>query len=307
MPLVFSILLALAAAKQGKASSRPSAIEPSYGWSVIGECPGGAVAAREPLYPGRLAMVQDLGCDLDDLDVEARRWPFFSAFGAKVAVFAVPLEWEPGERGVGLCRAGVCIEGTVNVAEAAYQLSEINVAGKFLKPPPAEAERIKQDRELIAHVFSAGELDDENMAAFAYFAQPFMRPRPPRYTSLFGAERVLNHKQHTRHLGLDFDGNTGEPIYAAQDGIVMLARDLFYSGNSVFLLHGMRLWTTYFHMTEIKVREGQYVHAGDLLGLVGKTGRVTGPHLHFAAKLAGYYFDPEELFELTQQLMLLPP
>ena len=128
---------------------------------------------------------------------------------------------------------------------------------------------------------------------------PWALPRPPDYTSVFGANRVLNGKSKTRHLGTDFDGKVGEPIVAAQGGVVVLAEDLFFSGNSVFVSHGLGLFTTYFHMTKIEVKAGQHVSAGALLGTIGKTGRVTGPHLHFSTKLWGHYFEPMELFELT--------
>ena len=78
----------------------------------------------------------------------------------------------------------------------------------------------------------------------------------------------------------------------------MLAADLYYSGNSVFVSHGHGLFTSYFHMTELQVKTGAYVSKGQQIGTIGRTGRVTGPHLHFSAKLDGLYFDPIELFDL---------
>ncbi len=113
--------------------------------------------------------------------------------------------------------------------------------------------------------------------------------------SLFGERRIFNGTLKSRHLGLDIDGKTGDPVRAANDGVVRLTRDCFYSGNTVFLSHGAGIFTDYFHLSKILVKNGQTVKKGQVIGLLGRTGRVTGPHLHFATKVSGTIFDPEAL------------
>ena len=91
------------------------------------------------------------------------------------------------------------------------------------------------------------------------------------------------------------------PDYAANDGEVVMVRDCFASGNTVLVHHGGRLFTAYFHMSKFEVKEGQKVKRGELLGLVGKTGRVTGPHLHFGVKLDGRWVNAESLLRLSMK------
>ena len=92
-------------------------------------------------------------------------------------------------------------------------------------------------------------------------------------------------------------GDTGDPVYASNDGRVALSHDLFYSGQAVYLDHGLGFFTAYFHLSERLVSDGQWVEKGQLIGRVGATGRVTGPHLHWSAFLRGQHLDPLSLLE----------
>ncbi|MCC6811715.1 MAG: M23 family metallopeptidase [Deltaproteobacteria bacterium] len=284
-----------------------SASMPVYAWEPAVTCgDAGVLLVRQPVLPGRLGVVMDLGCDLAYLDFGGRRVRVQTLAGRdarerRFALWAVPLEWTAGEQVIGACVGGGCAPLRLRVEDVPYPKSEIKVAKKFASPPPSEQERIKRDRVNIDRAFAAGMFDgglEAPMCSLQQFTLPFVLPRPPLYTSLFGALRIINKEKHTRHLGTDFDGEVGEPIVAAADGTVVLAEDLYFSGNSVFISHGLGLFTTYFHMTKIDAKSGDHVFAGQKIGTIGRTGRVTGPHLHFSAKLWGYYFDPAELFEL---------
>ena len=255
---------------------------------------------RAPLYPGRLGMFRDWGCEITYIDVDGRR----VALENGEAVFSVPLEWEPSPRVFGACSDEGCEPLVAEIAAVHYPQSFVAVDNKFVAPPASEKARILRDRVHIADAFAFGELGAPNRL----WEGEFDLPRPPVFTSMFGAERVISDKtkpkaepKRTRHQGLDFDGEIGDPIEAVQTGVVVLAEPLFYSGGTVFINHGGGMFTTYFHMSEIKAHVGDHVRAGTLLGLVGKTGRVTGPHLHFSAKWRGTYFDPFELFESFDQ------
>jgi biotin carboxyl carrier protein len=111
----------------------------------------------------------------------------------------------------------------------------------------------------------------------------------------FGARRVINGQPRSPHTGADYAAAAGTPVLAPADGTVALAGDLFFSGNSVFVDHGDGLITMVFHLREIDVREGQEVRAGQRLGVVGSTGRATGPHLHFGVRWRGARVDPAVL------------
>jgi murein DD-endopeptidase MepM/ murein hydrolase activator NlpD len=123
-------------------------------------------------------------------------------------------------------------------------------------------------------------------------------PRQDRITSEFGVRRVFNGELRSRHYGVDFDGEPGDPIVASNRGVVALVGDFYYSGNVVYLDHGKGLITIYMHMSEVDVTEGQIVERGQQLGRVGATGRVTGPHVHWIARYSRISVDGLSLFDL---------
>ena len=114
----------------------------------------------------------------------------------------------------------------------------------------------------------------------------------------FGDKRVFNGKMQSQHYGVDLDGAVGAPIIAAQDGEVVLVRHCYTSGRTVLLYHGAGVYSAYFHMSRTRVRAGQRVRRGQRIGDVGKTGRVTGPHLHFSMRVDGLYVDPASVLAL---------
>lgn len=131
------------------------------------------------------------------------------------------------------------------------------------------------------------------------WTHPFLRPRAARVTSQFGTGRVFNGRVSSRHLGVDYRGSVGEPILAANRGVVALVAEFFLAGNVVYIDHGNGLVTGYFHMSETKVAVGDTVDRGQQIGLVGATGRVTGPHLHWSARFGALTIDPADLLSLA--------
>ena len=116
----------------------------------------------------------------------------------------------------------------------------------------------------------------------------------------FGARRILNGQKRAPHNGVDFSAPVGTPVEAPAPGRVALAEDLYFSGGTVILDHGGGLFTSYFHLSKIDVAEGDVVEPGRRLGAVGATGRVTGPHLHWSARLAGARINPLSLRRLPE-------
>jgi murein DD-endopeptidase MepM/ murein hydrolase activator NlpD len=127
---------------------------------------------------------------------------------------------------------------------------------------------------------------------------PFMRPRTTIITSAFGSGRLFNGRLTTRHLGVDFRGGVGEPIRAANRGVVALVANFFLAGNVVYVDHGGGIVTAYFHMSKPLVSTGDTVSRGQVIGLIGATGRVTGPHLHWAARYGAITVNPLDLVSL---------
>ena len=131
---------------------------------------------------------------------------------------------------------------------------------------------------------------------------PFEQPVRGIYSSPFGLRRFLNDQPRSPHSGLDIAADTGTPVAAPAPGTVALTGDFFFSGNVVYLDHGGGLITMYGHLDRIDVQQGAHVDRGDIIGAVGATGRVTGPHLHWTISLQGDRVDPVVLMEVFRGL-----
>jgi murein DD-endopeptidase MepM/ murein hydrolase activator NlpD len=183
----------------------------------------------------------------------------------------------------------------VPIVEGSYPESVLSVDPKFSQRAPA---RVQPEQAAINQAFKSS-------APARLWQESFVRPATGIETSPFGVRRTFNGKIESRHRGVDFDGQEGEPIYAANDGVVTLvASDFYYTGTAVFIDHGDQLFTMYFHLSRVDVATGDKVTRGQLLGGIGKSGRVTGPHLHFAVKLSGSYVNPLDLLRLQPGLLL---
>ena len=130
---------------------------------------------------------------------------------------------------------------------------------------------------------------------------PFVRPVEGGISSQYGLRRVFNGQPRGFHKGLDLRSPEGTPIKACADGVVTLADNLYFSGNAVYLDHGLGVVTAYLHMSKILVRPGESVRRGQVVGLVGATGRVTGPHLHLSLFAQGQSVDILPLLEKVEK------
>jgi murein DD-endopeptidase MepM/ murein hydrolase activator NlpD len=134
------------------------------------------------------------------------------------------------------------------------------------------------------------------------WTEPFLRPRSSRITSSFGSGRLFNGRLASSHGGVDFAGHPGDSVRAANRGVVALVDNFFLAGNVVYIDHGGGVLTGYFHLTQALVAVGDTVERGQQIGLVGATGRVTGPHLHWSARYGEHTVDPMGLITLTSSL-----
>lgn len=124
----------------------------------------------------------------------------------------------------------------------------------------------------------------------------FIKPIPGNISTQYGVKRIINDKKISIHKGVDFKSIEGQPVMAVNNGRVVLVKELFFGGKTVVIDHGDELFSVYMHLSEYKVNEGDLVSKGEIIGLAGSTGRVTGPHLHFTFKISDISVNPEVLF-----------
>lgn len=185
------------------------------------------------------------------------------------------------------------VEGThtFDIAPRAVRTRRIRVNPKFVNPPASAMPRIKEETALLNALFR------KRASAERLWTLGAVRPVEGVAVSGFGVRSVLNGQPRGPHTGLDLAAGTGTPVHAPTPGAVVFARPFYFSGNTVILDHGHGLVSTMAHLSVIDVTEGQRVAQGELLGKVGATGRVTGPHLHWAVRLHGDRVDPLKLLE----------
>jgi len=197
------------------------------------------------------------------------------------------------------------------IEKASGSLDSIRAAVTIPKPPPprpgARPRALSVSSRFTQPLDSATQarVDRENATArdigrrahdsAPMWTAPFIRPRASAVTSRFGSGRLFNGTLTSRHLGVDFRGAAGEPIRAANRGVVALVDDFFLAGNVVYIDHGGGVVTAYFHMSKTLVSQGDTVERGQEIGLVGATGRVTGPHLHWSARYGTVTVNPLDL------------
>jgi murein DD-endopeptidase MepM/ murein hydrolase activator NlpD len=179
----------------------------------------------------------------------------------------------------------------VEIHAAHYRTETLNVEPKFVEPGPEELKRIEAEVALKDKVFGASLAEPE-------WSGDFRAPVAAQPTDSFGVRRTFNGKLASVHKGMDFRAASGTPVHAANSGVVVLARPLYYEGNCVVIDHGLGLFTISMHLSRIDVHEGDRVMKGQRLGLSGATGRVTGPHLHWAVRWQGAYLDPAQLLKM---------
>ena len=179
----------------------------------------------------------------------------------------------------------------IEIETKKYPTTELKVDDRYVelsKPDLARANREAKETEAIYAV-----IGDEML-----WNEPFKVPIPGETGTNFGHRRIFNGQPRAPHAGADLHAATGTPIHATNRGRVVLAKHLFFTGNTVILDHGLGVYSLYAHLSRIEVKRGVMVSSGQLLGLAGATGRVTGPHLHWGMRVQGARVDPFTLVEI---------
>jgi murein DD-endopeptidase MepM/ murein hydrolase activator NlpD len=217
------------------------------------------------------------------------------------ALLGVDLELKAGEYPLSLTGKAadasqqISCGSPIAVQEGKFATESLRVAPNFVQPDAEQLARAEKERERLRAIFAT--ITPERL-----WSGSFRVPLDGVTTGgNFGKRRILNGTPGSPHSGVDFPALSGTLIYAAQRGRVVLAEPLYFSGNTVILDHGLGLYTFYGHMESIDAKVGDLVETGALLGKVGATGRVTGPHLHWGLTLNRSRVNPLQLVSLFSE------
>lgn len=245
-----------------------------------------AVPAHSP-WPGGVAVVRIPGAARPEVTVDDRQALVIDAGGEWIALIGIPLD----QAVPGTIEASVSAPGeaprqlAIDISRHDYEEQHLTVERKYVQPAPEQLDRIFAERKIIDAALNNwrdASLADVRMKA----------PVGGRRSSSFGLRRFFNGQPRSPHRGMDIAAVTGTEIDAPLDGVVIATGDYFFNGNTVIIDHGQGFISLYCHLSEIGVAEGDTVAPGTVIGKVGKTGRVTGAHLHFATYLNGTAVDP---------------
>jgi murein DD-endopeptidase MepM/ murein hydrolase activator NlpD len=278
--------------------------------SAFGQRPARAVRIRpQPAAPvrgtvARLVVVQDSAVGDDRLlgvegDAAGEPLHFEIAGPGFTALMGIPLE-DGDSLDVSL---RLVWSEEIDTTRVTLALSQPSPRSERLRVPPALVNYDGPTRARIeAEIARARKVSSDSHDTPRLWTGRFRVPRASRITSVYGTAREYNDEVTSRHMGTDFAGRVGEPVRAAARGRVALVADFYLAGRALYLDHGAGLVTGYFHLSRIEVKEGDTVAAGQVVGRVGRTGRVTGPHLHWIARYGGITVDAMSLVGLEQGL-----
>lgn len=182
----------------------------------------------------------------------------------------------------------------IPVTHRAYPSSTITVPQKFVQPPKEVQAQIEREAAIKQTVFNYSQPN-------RLWRGPFVAPTNTPYTSSFGVRRIYNGGTLRVHQGLDYSAALGTEVTAANFGRVKIARDMYFEGGLIVIDHGESIFTLYTHLSEFLVKEGANIDKNATIAKSGSSGRVTGPHLHFAVRWQGAYLDPSTLLDLWRR------
>jgi len=219
---------------------------------------------------------------------EGERW---------LTVVGVDLDVEPGDHAAPISlqyadgRTQTRPE-TIAVQGKSFPTTRLTVAPKYVELNPEDRARANREAKETAALYA-------RLTPQKYWTGKFVTPIPGVTGGRnFGSRRVFNNQPRAPQSGADLKASTGTKILASNAGKVVLAHDFFFNGNAVFIDHGLGVYTMYLHLSEILVEPGDMVERGQVVGLAGATGRVTGPHLHWGVRIGDARVDPFSLIEM---------
>ncbi len=245
------------------------------------------------LRPGDVAVV-DVTRDVPpSIRIFDRDWPAYPLQdGRWRTLIGIDLATKPARYDLTVRTGDAVIHRTLIVQPRAFPTRRLTVNPDLVHPPPDQEARVEREAREISEIW-------DHPVRQRLWTAPFARPVPDPANSAFGTRSIYNGEARPPHTGADFLSPSGRPIEAPNAGRIVLAAPLYFSGNTVIIDHGLGLFSLLAHLSEIAVKEGDTVVRGQMIGKVGATGRVTGPHLHWAVRLNNARVDPLSLLNVT--------
>jgi len=206
------------------------------------------------------------------------------------AIVAIDYFTEPGKYDLDISVNGSVFKQAVDVIKKEYEVEKLTLPKKMVELSPKDEARAERDARKMAALWP-NETDRS-------WTGDFINPLPGEIIAPFGVRRIINNIPKSPHTGIDVRGHKGDKIIAPNDAVVALVDKQFFGGNALVLNHGQGIYTMFFHLSRVLVKPGQAVKKGDVIALVGATGRATGPHLHWGVRVQGARIDPLELIHL---------
>jgi len=242
-------------------------------------------APRQSLVPGGVAIIALDGEQDPQYRFLGKPVLIAEIDGVKSAVVGLPINLKPGEYHIEASDGSQVHKRFFSVRDKQYSTQRITIQDdRKVNPYASDMKRIlaeKERKQKAGNHYSRGEVDID-----------FILPVDGVNTGSYGRRRIFNGQPRRPHSGMDFAANTGTPVRNPSPGTVIELGDFFFSGNLVYIDHGQGLISLFAHLNEIDVKLGQRVGKGEIVGKVGATGRVTGPHLHWSLGLNGNWIDP---------------
>jgi murein DD-endopeptidase MepM/ murein hydrolase activator NlpD len=204
------------------------------------------------------------------------------------SLVGIDLDTKPGTYEAIITVDGQRATQSLPVTRRVFPSRRLTVDPDLVHPPPEMQERVDREAKHLRDIW-------DRPARERLWTAPFVRPVPDEANSAFGTRSIYNGEARPPHTGADFLSPTGRPVKAPNAGRVVLADPQYFSGNTVIIDHGLGLFSMLAHLSQIDVKVGDTVTAGQIVGKVGATGRVTGPHLHWGVRLNNARVDPLSL------------
>jgi murein DD-endopeptidase MepM/ murein hydrolase activator NlpD len=187
------------------------------------------------------------------------------------------------------------VELFFKVEDKEYKAEQLRVDSKRIKLSAKDQKRADQEQAVLNKIYAS------SLNSFQ-FKTAFKQPMNSFITSMYGTKRVYNKKKKGQHLGIDYRAAIGDKVPSTNAGKVVFAGDLFYTGWTVIIDHGLDIFSVYGHLSKTLVNPGQMVERGEIIGLSGNTGRTSGPHLHWGVKVQGQYIDGFVLIDESNKI-----
>ena len=259
---------------------------------------GGASGETQTIVNGDVEIVRVEAKFAGNLSIDGKKKRWLSVPGDENLKFAIVSAGYRQKGEIKLVNGLKSGDETIvfKIVEGEYKKEKITVEGGKVTPPKDVLKRIEEEREEANKIYATAN-------AGLKFDSKFILPMSSAVTSPFGTARVFNGTLKSYHGGTDFRAAVGTSVIAANDGVVVIAKDRYYAGGSVVIDHGEGIYTQYYHLSALNVKVGQSVKKGDIIALSGASGRVSGPHLHFGVIVGGVQVNPLNFVKKINEIL----